>query len=223
MDFEFQILNGRFNEAALTNRYEQAYETFKQTWTAELSTLKGQDVRVPSNDFTRQDYIIALYKGDTCVALDCMREVSISSYVQTEDSWFQPWDKKHFATMQKQGHDRAIVNSYFTVHNDFRRTVQGESVNAAYLAGALSVLYQVELDCSIMLGMMRNNRSMNALGASLGGAPIDTIVHNDLPTDLFVYEKGAVIKASQKFPDYVFEVFNNNQAIKKGRRHERVA
>lgn len=224
MSFEFQILDGRFNDGAQAHRYEQAYETFKQTWNAEFSSLKGQDVRVPSNDFTRQDYIIALYHGNTCVALDCMREVSIKSEVQTEDSWFHPWDKKHFAKLIQQGHDRAIVNSYFTVHSDYRRTVEGGQINAAYLAGALSVLYQVEVGCSVMLGMMRNNRSMNSLGSMLGGEPIDTITHNNLPTDLFVFERGNVIKASQKFPNYVFETFNANQTVMKGRsRHERVA
>jgi hypothetical protein len=224
VEFQFYILDGRFNDPSLTNRYEQAYETFKDTWSSELSSLKGQDIHVPSNDFTRQDYIISLFKGDTCVALDCMREISLSSYVHTQDSWFQPWQKNHFENFINEGHDRAIVNSYFTVHKDYRRTVEGGLINTAFLSGCLSVLYQVELDCPLMLGMMRNNRSMNSLGNMWGGRAIDTIQYNDIPTDLFVFEKDNIIKTSQKFPKYVLDTFNSNEKIQKGRgRNERVA
>lgn len=224
MKYEFHILNGRFNDDALTNRYEQAYETFKSTWSEEFSSIKGQEVLVPSNDFTRQDYIIAVYNGDTCVALDCMREVSIKSYVQTDDSWFQPWEKKHFENFLARGNEQVLVNSYFTVHKDYRRTIEGGNINTAFLTGCLSVLYQVELDFALMLGMMRNNRSMNSLGKMWGGDALETVSHNGIPTDLFVFEKNKIITTSQKFPKYVLDMFNANEKVKKGQaRRERVA
>ncbi len=224
MQYEFQILNGRFNDSALTNRYEQAYETFKHTWSEEFSSIKGQEILVPSNDFTRQDYIVALFKEDTCVALDCMREVSIKSYVQTDDSWFQPWQKTHFEKFLADGNEQVLVNSYFTVHKDHRRTIEGGNMNTAFLTGCLSVLYQVELDFSLMLGMMRNNRSMNSLGKMWGGEAIETVSHNGIPTDLFVFEKSQILRTSQKFPQYVSEIFNSNEKVKKGQgRRERVA
>ncbi|QLY23861.1 hypothetical protein [Bdellovibrio sp. KM01] len=224
MQYEFHVLNGRFNDAQLTNRYEQAYETFKTTWSEEFSTIKGQAMVMPSNDFTRQDYIVALYKEDTCVALDCMREVSLKSYVQTQDSWFQPWQQKHFETFVAQGNDQALVNSYFTVHKDHRRTIEGGNINTAFLTGCLSVLYQVHLGFDLMLGMMRNNRSMNSLGKMWGGDALETVTHNGVPTDLFTFEKTKIIQTSQKFPNYVLETFNSNELVKKGQaRRERVA
>src|SRR3954466_4957192 len=84
------VLPGSGVPANARTYYEAAYATWKQVWKQTLLELDGSD-QLHSDQFTRQDYIIAIFHGPLCVALCCFRRADFSMPGSIEDSWFKPW------------------------------------------------------------------------------------------------------------------------------------
>ncbi len=224
-DINFQVFPARFITEDNRQNYLASYNTFKSTWLDAFTEIFGENYCYTSNDFSRQDLIQGLFIKNQCVALDCIREINLTSPVDLDDSWLKPWKKEHIESLVKQGYERCLINSYFTVHKDFRKAIYNEKYSISYILGCLSVLYQLELGSPLMLGMMRNNRSMNTLGRSWGSSVIEeNVIHNTIPTDLVVFKSREVFQASKNFPPIVFEIFKNkNTIIRKEVLNEKVA
>jgi hypothetical protein len=224
-DINFKIFPTRFVRPDNQLNYLASYKTFKETWLDTFTEIFGEDYFYTSNDFSRQDYIQGLFIENQCVALDCIREINLKNPVDLDDSWLKPWKKEHIESMLGQGYERCLINSYFTVHKDFRKTIYNEKYNISYILGCLSVLHQLELGIPLMLGMMRNNRSMNTLGKSWGSSVVEqNVIHNTIPSDLVVFKSKEVYEASKNFPPIVFEIFKNrNTLVRKEEINEKVA
>lgn len=223
-EFEFKILSPKSNDPNNQALYQQAYDTWNFVWQETFREIFKSDYVLHSNDFTRQNYIQALFMGDKCIALDLIREVDVRNPIDRDDSWLKIWNRSDLEKLTTDGHNKVLVNSYFTVHPQYRRSLGDKQINAGYLMGCLSVLHQLELGNSAMLGMMRNNRSMNTLGKMLGSSVVqENILHNLTPTDLVVFLDKDVKKASQDFPSYVFEIFQNKTNYHHGEDYARAA
>jgi hypothetical protein len=207
MGLKFVILRGKNPAPLWETSYQSAYRTFETVWNETFKSIAGNDFALYSNDFTRQDYIQAIFDNNVCVALDCVRHVSLKNYVDLKDSWLASWPQHELSNLARSNND-VLINSYFTVHPDFRKTVFHGGLHIAYLMGCLSVLYQLELASPLMLGMMRNERSMNKLGLSWGATPLKTIVHNGTDTDLVAFYELNVRRSVLQFPSIVLEIFN---------------
>lgn len=223
-NLRFAIIPLRDVSKDLEKDYLSAYETYHLVWNETFKDLFGADYKLFSNDFTRQDFIQALFLGDQCIALDLIRQVDLKNPVDLDDSWLKSWSSDELSKLVWRGHEKCLINSYFTVHPDFRRSFGQHQINAGFLMGCLSVLHQTELNVTAMLGMMRNNRSMNALGKMLGSSLIaENIIHNSIPSDLVVFLKENIEKASKTFPEYAFDLFNNKTDYTIRGKNERAA
>lgn len=208
---KFYVLPGKFLPEGMGSEYREAYETYQSHWTEALQEIHGSEFWLSSNDFTRQDYIQALFLGEECIALDCVREIDLRNPADFDDSWFRPWKKDHLGIFAESGFRRCLVNSYFTVHKDYRRTNLSEaSFSVSYVMGCLSVLHQMELGVPLMFGMMRNDRSMHSLGSRWGSMTIEeNVIHNKTPSNLVVFKSDEIKKAASTFPKFVFDLFDN--------------
>ncbi len=208
MKLNYTILDPKSWKPGSQSLVLSAYETYKLVWEQTFTEIKGSQAKIPSDQFTRQDYIQALFDGDRCIALTCIRKVNMLSPIDREDSWLGVWPDSAHEQMAKQN-DQAIINSYFSVHPDYRKRFFQDNIHPSYIMGCLSVLHQVENRHELHLGMMRNSRSMNTLGKLWGCDTLDTIEHNNEPTDVIVFKIPRVLKASESFPDVVFKLFKN--------------
>lgn len=225
LDLRFHVLPGKFIPIGFEQEYIKAYELFRSNWSETFQEIFGSNFILYSNDFTRQDYIQAIFLEEKCIAVDCVREINLKNPADLDDSWFKPWKRSYLKRFIRKGYKRCLVNSYFTVHKDYRKSVVHDKYSISYVMGCLSVLYQIELGSSLMFGMMRNDRSMHSLGTMWGSQTIESnIMYNSAPTDLVVFTKENVRKAATKFPDFVFDIFNlKRDYYSPGARHARSA
>jgi hypothetical protein len=210
MNARFVVLAGRTGHAPPPADYLDAYATYHSVWGETFRAIRGDAYVHPSNDFTRQDYIQALFDGPICAGLDCVRRVRLDSPADLDDSWLEPWPAEVLRELAAED-PAALVNSYFTVHRDYRRHDGRSGHPVGYLLGCLSVLHQLELGSRLMLGMMRCDRSMNKLAAVLGATTLVTTTVNGSETDLVVFRAERVREAARSFPRAAFELFDARQ------------
>lgn len=225
LDLKYCILPGKFMPPGLELEYQRAYETFQSCWGEAFRELFGPDYVLYSNDFTRQDYIHTLFAGDKCIALACLREIDLRNPADLDDSWFKPWKRSHLTNFARAGHRRCLVDSYFTVHKDYRRSALPGQESVGHILGCLTVLYQLDLGVPLMFGMTRNDRSMNKLTARWGTEVVETnIIHNNTPTDLIVFTTEKIRAAMKTFPPIVFDLYQNKRDYyAQGAQHARAA
>ena len=207
-DLRFMILPRRPADPTVAHYYLASYRTFHLVWEQTFKSLRGPSYVQYSNDFTRQDYIQALFAADTCVGLDCVRTLDLGSEVDLADSWLEPWPRDVLTNLSPAA---VLVNSYFTVHPAYRRTLSRDELAVSYILGCLSVLYQLAADVPLMLGMMRHDRSMHKLGTMWGATTLLTVTYNNCDTDLVAFYVNNIKTASLAFPKVVFDLFDRRQ------------
>lgn len=202
---------------------EQSYELFKSVWKPFFENLIGESYTYYSNDFTRQDFIQTLFYDNKCVGLTCLRYINLDYSFSIDDSWLGIWPFAEIEKVQNKS-SLGIVNSYFTVSEEFRKTNVEQKYSISYLLGCVSVMHFLTLNSPMMLGMMRTNRSMHKLGGLWGSSLIkEGIMHNQVPTDLVVFYPDRVKEVMATFPDFIIEMFNQYQAGEKNERHVKIA
>lgn len=212
MNFTYKIFSGRLSERLEDDQfrvpYLSAYNVFHSVWEETFKSLSGDSFRQYSDDFTRQDQIQGLFHGDECIALNCIREVSLRNPVDLKDSWLNDWPKDKIESLAQE-YSKALINSYFTVHPRYRKTQNPSDLNPSYILGCLTVIHQMEVKYPLMLGMMRNDRSMNKLGSLWGCLNLDTVLHNNIPTDIVVFTPETILEARKKFPNQIEQIYKN--------------
>jgi hypothetical protein len=164
-----------------------AYECWKEVWHETLREVDGVD-QVPSDEFTRQDEIGALFHGWECIGLMGYRHVDLGAAMFQDDSYFKVWSPAARRAACVQG-SRLFIASNLTVSSPWRRAV-GHSVKELLLALALERFLETDADAAI--GTTRNDRGMNGLGYRLGFRPLERdVVHHGLGGDLVAFFRSA--------------------------------
>lgn len=201
LDLEFYVLPGKIMPQALKRQYTQVYETFRSHGTEAL----------PSSEFTRQDYVQALFHKKECIAVDCVREINLANPADLDDPWFKVWKRSHLAELVSAGYERCLVKSHFTLHKDYQKTAFQDQWSVGYIMGSLSVLYQLELDIPLMFSMMRSDHAFLSLTKKWGGRTIESNVMNPngKASDLIIFAKNEIRSATERFPDLVLEIYEH--------------
>lgn len=148
--------------------YQKSYESWKQVW----QDVESQEMGLPhsyfySDDFTRQDHIISLFTGTTCIGLAFMREVNLNINCIREDSAFRFWPPEELDQL-KQKYSKLIIATSFTITQEFRRT----NIEWKTLFLSLFLDYFGELHHQIMITAARKIKSNEKLCYQLGGMPL---------------------------------------------------
>lgn len=212
MNARFVIFAPRTAEAPPRPHYLRAYDTYRSVWGETFRAIHGETYVPHSNDFTRQDYIQALFEEELCIGLDCVRKIRLDNPADRDDSWLMPWPAELLDTLRRD-HSSALINSCFTVHRDYRKHDGRSPYAVSYLLGCLSVLHQLETGAPLMLGMMRCDRSMNKLGDSLGAKTLRMTTYNGAETALVAFERDTVQEAAKTFPDVAYRIFENRDEL----------
>lgn len=161
----------------------EAYRCWAEVWRETFAALEGRS-EVPSDDFTRQDEIGALFHGYECVALSFYRWVDLSSIIIRDDSYFSVWPREICDAACAHG-TRICVSSNFTISAAFRRA---EGCSLKDVLGALVVERFLVSDADTLVGTMRRDRGMSRLTDRLGFTRLmEGVTHHGVDVDLVAF------------------------------------
>jgi hypothetical protein len=161
----------------------EAYRCWSSVWKQTFNELDGAKY-VPSDDFSRQDEIGAIFHEWECIGLTSYRWVDLSAAIYKDDSYFAVWPKESLDAACSAG-TRMCIGSSLTVAAPWRNA-NGASVKDLLLTVAVDRFLQSDADT--MVGTMRNNRGMNTLGYRLGFKPLaQDIVYHGVTVDLVAF------------------------------------
>lgn len=158
-DLKYVLLPAKYHSGFLENYYENAYNFWKSSWSKTFEDLKF-DQKLYSDSFTRQDYVGALFCGQECIAVATFCEVTLTSPIFQDDSYFKIWNKQHLFRLAHISR-KALICSYFTIHPDWRKSAQGVSLKDLKMGLQTKVLKY--LKTPIMIAIVRNDRGIDKL------------------------------------------------------------
>ncbi|MDP9151833.1 MAG: hypothetical protein M3O36_18075 [Myxococcota bacterium] len=165
----------------------EAYRCWSPAWEEHLCEREGV-TRVPSDDFTRQDEIGALFHEYECIGLTGYRWVDLSRKVHQDDSYFSVWPRDAIESVCADG-SKVCIGNNLTVAAPWRNAV-GCSVKELLLA--LAIERFLKSDADVLVGTMRNDRGMHSLGYRLGFRPVaQGLVFHGGPVDLVTFRRSA--------------------------------
>ncbi|HLW57225.1 MAG TPA: hypothetical protein VKY27_07560 [Bacteriovoracaceae bacterium] len=148
--------------------YQIAYNKWKEAWQEVVNSEMGVNSSVfYSDDFTRQDHIIALFDQKSCIGMAFMREVNLGINCLIEDSSFRFWPLQQLEKLLHQ-YKQVVIASYFTITPQYRRT----HVEWKTLFLSLYLDYFSELGSKIMVTAARKLKSNEKLCYQLGAKPL---------------------------------------------------
>jgi hypothetical protein len=161
----------------------EAYRCWSTVWSETFRELDGA-THVPSDDFTRQDEVGAIFHGYECIALSCFRWIDMSNPMYRDDSYFNVWPESARATACREG-SRVCVGSQITVAPAWRKTPVRNILTALIIERAFLS------DADAVLGTMRDDRGMDRLVAGLGAETLGHATLHGVPVTLIaMYRSG---------------------------------
>lgn len=171
-DFNLQliIMPGQRPPSWQRSMYESAFETWRTVWEEAALEIENFPKKVYSNDFTRQDEILAVFHNNECTSLGFWTELDMTLNTSQADQYFQSWDQESLGQLTKYG-SQIGKYSYFTVAKPYRTWSRQMGISLTDLQVALFGYRLLESQCSAMTGTTRNNRKIN-LVCERGGAQV---------------------------------------------------
>lgn len=164
-----------------------AYYVWLTVWQKTFKEL-GKSPRFPSDDFSRQDEIVALFdaEGD-CAALSFGRIVDLDSSIARHDSYFDAWNVDDIVHLTRRASPLVYISSYFTVAEAYRGTDTKDQLMRAIIR---------QFECSradVLAATTRNDRGVDKLVARYGFETIraraGAVLHG-ADVDLMAYFRG---------------------------------
>ena len=181
----FHLLNPRIAGPTDVPLLGEAYRCWSDIWKQTFAELDGAR-GLPSDDFSRQDEIAALFHEWECIATASIRWVDLMNPVFRDDSYFSVWPVDAFDAAKAEGTKICIVSS-FAVAIAWRRA-RGGPVRT--LLGALLVERFLRSEADTIVATVRNDRGMNALCYHLGFRPLAReVVHHGVKVDLVAFHR----------------------------------
>lgn len=161
------------NPDYLKNIYDDVFkawhETWEQTYTQDFHSTK----KLASDDFTRQDEIMAIFYDNKCAALCFFSSVDMKDRTSVLDSYFQCWPNSAISGLTAEGNN-ILVCSQFTVCEGFRKTGAIELENTPWKIILIALLskYFLESNTNAMTGNTRVNKGVEKLTYQFGAIPL---------------------------------------------------
>ena len=167
-----------------------AYQCWSEVWKQTFTELEGRSA-LPSDDFTRQDEVGALFHGYDCIALFFSRRLDLRSPLAQDDSYFSVWPKEAREAACARG-SRVWVSSNITIHPSWRKPA---NFSLSRLICALIIERFLISDADVLVGTMRNDRGMNTVTYGLGAKPLlRDVTHHGVPVDLVAFFRDGCVR-----------------------------
>jgi hypothetical protein len=181
----YHLLRPRDVGAADVPLIGEAYRCWGEVWKQTFQELEDR-TDLPSDDFTRQDEVGAIFHGYECVALTFFRWVDLSNPMHQDDSYFAVWPEDARAAACSDG-SAICVSSNFTIAAPWRRA---SGCSLKDVLAALVVERFLISDADALVGTMRNDRRMNEVAYGVGLRPVlRDVIHHGVAVDLMVFHR----------------------------------
>jgi hypothetical protein len=161
----------------------EAYRCWADVWQETFAQLENRS-HVPSDDFTRQDEVGALFHGYECVALTFYRWIDLANPIYRDDSYFAVWPEEVRDAACVNG-SRICISSNFTIGAPWRRAT---GCSLKDILGALVVERFLVSDADAVVGTMRTDRGMTRMTDRLGFRRLrEGVVHHGVDVDLVAF------------------------------------
>ncbi len=168
----------------------EAYRVWSEVWSETFRDQDGLNF-LPSDQFTRQDEVGAVFHGYECVGLSCFRWVDLTMPMAFGDSYFEHWPESARDAATRGG-TRVCIGNQITVAKEWRNA-SGGSLSA--VVTALCIERFLRSDADAILGTMRDDRGMTELTKLLGATVLGHANMHGGPVTLV-----AVYRGSQRQP-----------------------
>lgn len=160
-----------------------AYECWSNVWGQTFQDLNVA-TETPSDEFTRQHEVSAIFHGYECIALFLTRHVDFSMPSTQADSYFSVWPKEAVQDACSRG-SRICLSSNITISPAWRRPA---NCSLSLVLCGLIVERFLSTDCDVLIGTMRVDLKMNKLAYSVGAVPLKTgVLRHGVPVDLVAF------------------------------------
>jgi len=216
-DLYYALLPGSNPVAEGKELYEKAYLCWKEVWTQMRREIGVAD-HLCSDNFTRQDYVGALFYKDDCVALSFLRYCDYNRADFKDDSYFDNWSPAAQKELASRG-NKILVCSQFTIHPKARGTTLGFSMKDV-LTGIMIETF-LNSDADGMTGALRVSKGVNKASENWGAHLIEKNVqaggYATETADLVGYFKDKIsnfdIKSDQY--DLVKDLWKNHTLVER--------
>jgi hypothetical protein len=175
----------------------EAYRCWSEVWQEAFAELENRR-DVPSDDFSRQDEVGALFHGYECIGLTFYRWLDLSSPISRADSYFSVWPEEVRDAACVQG-SQICVSSNFTIGAPWRRA---GGCALKDVLGALVVERFLLSDADTLVGTMRADRGMSKMTDRLGFKRLrGGVIHHGVEVDLVAFYRDGCVRAPNSETD----------------------
>ena len=184
------LLNGNLknNPKNLHNVYNKTFSSWYETWDSFLHQEHHSPHKLNSNEFTRQDDVLALFYKGECFAITFFKEINWEDPTARLDAYFNPWTLDAIVGLTARGNN--ILNcSQFTITAAFRNIKA--NIPWKYILSAFNMKRFLESTADAMTGTMRVKKGMGKMSVEAGATPLALNVvcndHEAEPADLVAF------------------------------------
>jgi len=171
-NIRLSVFPGKDASVDLAQDRELTYRCWRRFWGEVFEKEMKINKQLFSDEFSRQDIIVSLICGKSCVGLAMIRLLPLNSELTFDDSFFRFWTSKSLNSIsQLCGDSPLALASAFTVHPDSRG--RSSEINWKSLLLALFLEKFLTTDAGIMVTAARKIRSNEKLCQSLGAQLLD--------------------------------------------------
>lgn len=208
-NLKVEIFHPKLVTDAQLHRYNEVFDLWNAIW-IETRLEVNPALPTPSDNFSRQDEVIAVFNGNRPIAMVCNRYVDIRQSWCLDDSFFKggQWPNDALLKLPALGNTFALASHAF-VHPDFRKINSG--LPTKNLVCALSFVQANAAESDVFLAMMRKDRGMHSLFQRCGGSIlVEDVSFYHIPVDLMAaYPARAQIEIETSIKPIVDELAMN--------------
>lgn len=186
MGFSLRIFNPALVADHELEVLDRVYELWKRVW-VETRREVDSSLPTPSDNFSRQDEIFALFDGDRPIGTVCHRYVDLRSSFALDDSFFSGsiWPAHVLAKLPSLGRTCAL-GSHIFVDRAYRKGASGLPIKNLLCGLSFARMNVTKPD--LFLGMMRKDKGLHELLYRSGGVTLHADANwYQIPVDLIAF------------------------------------
>lgn len=168
-ELQLFLLPGKCPPKEHLETYLKAYHCWREVWEDAYKKELHVDKFLSSDDFTRQDEILALFHKGECTGMIFLKWVEAGEDPVIHDSYFKVWPEIAFRQLCSRG-PNVIVSSQFTVHFKYRKN-SSQIPWKDLLMGLVMERFR-HSDQDAMTGTMRLQKNMGEATYRGGAVPL---------------------------------------------------
>ncbi len=161
--------NLKNNPEELHEAYKKTFKCWHETWDDYFNNEYKFNMRLNSNEFTRQDEVLGLFYQGECFAVTFFKEVNWSDETAALDAYFNTWTPEAIAGLRARG-DNVLICSQFTVAKKYRQ--QKTDIPWKYILSGFNMKRFLESSANSMTGTMRVSKGMGRMSVEAGATPL---------------------------------------------------